>query len=85
MVRHGVRFVWDAEKASGNVMKHGVRFDEAVEVFFDPFVRVREADAGGERRDAAIGLTEDWRMLFVVHLERDGDVLRIIAARLATG
>jgi len=31
-----MRFVWDPEKAERNRSKHGVTFDEAVTVFFDP-------------------------------------------------
>jgi uncharacterized DUF497 family protein len=37
-----------------------------------------------EIRVAAIGLTEDWSMLFVVHMWREGDFIRIVSARLAT-
>ena len=33
----GVAFEWDAQKALRNVEKHGVTFEEAAEVFFDPF------------------------------------------------
>jgi hypothetical protein len=35
-------------------------------------------------REAAIGLTEDWSLLFVVHVERQEDAIRIISARPAT-
>ncbi|MFB3905707.1 MAG: BrnT family toxin [Acidobacteriota bacterium] len=31
-----MRFEWDPEKATLNRSKHGVSFDEAVTVFFDP-------------------------------------------------
>jgi uncharacterized DUF497 family protein len=81
---HGQRFMWDSEKASSNVVKHGVSFEVACQVFFDPFIRIEDASAGGEQRDAAIGLTEDWTLLFVVHMLREGDTIRIISARLAT-
>jgi uncharacterized DUF497 family protein len=81
---HGQRFVWDSEKASSNVAKHGVTFEIACQVFFDPFIRVEDASAGGEQREAAIGLAEDWTLLFVVHLQRDDIALRIISARPAT-
>jgi len=81
---HGQRFVWDSEKASSNVSKHGVDFELACEVFFDPFIHLEEASVGGERRDAAIGLTENWSLLFVVHMLRESDTIRIISARLAT-
>ena len=53
------RFVWDTEKASINASKHGTSFETACQVFFDPFLQVEDASTDGERRDAAIGLTED--------------------------
>lgn len=31
-----VRFEWDPNKAKTNVTKHGVSFEEAVTVFYDP-------------------------------------------------
>jgi len=80
----GQRFVWDPEKASSNVSKHGVSFESACQIFFDPFVRIEDAGTDEEQRDAAIGLTEDWTMLFVVHILREGDSIRIISARPAT-
>jgi uncharacterized protein len=33
----GVLFEWDETKAQTNIQKHGVTFEEAAEVFFDPF------------------------------------------------
>jgi uncharacterized DUF497 family protein len=80
----GQRFVWDHDKASLNLEKHGVSFETACQVFFDPFVKIEDASSGTEQRDAAIGLTEDWTVLFVVHLLRDSDSIRIISARPAT-
>jgi uncharacterized DUF497 family protein len=80
----GQRFVWDSEKASVNASKHGVSFELACQVFFDPFVHLEDAGIDEESREAAIGLTEDWLLLYVVHLLREGDVIRIISARPAT-
>jgi uncharacterized DUF497 family protein len=57
----------------------------ACEVFFDPLIRVEDASVGNELREAAIGLTEDWTLLFIVHMLRDGETIRIISARPATG
>jgi uncharacterized DUF497 family protein len=48
------------------------------EGFFDPFVRLVDASDSGEAREAAIGLTEDWSMLFVVHVVRYADTIRIV-------
>jgi hypothetical protein len=81
---HGQRFVWDTEKASSNASKHGVRFEIACQVFFDPLICIEDASTGGEKRDAAIGLIEDWTLLFVVHLVHEGETIRIISARPAT-
>jgi uncharacterized DUF497 family protein len=78
-------FEWDARKASGNLRKHGVAFQEAATGFADPLsLTVRDPEHSGE---------EDWfvllgtsylaRVLVVVHTEC-GDSTRIISARLAT-
>jgi hypothetical protein len=80
----GQLFEWDAEKAAVNLRKHHISFERACEIFFDPFVCLADATEGDEVRDAAIGLTEDWSLLFVVHAERLEDRIRIISARLAT-
>ncbi len=62
----------------------GSVFEVACQIFFDPFIRIEDASAGDEQRDAAIGLTEDWTLLFVVHMLREGEIIRIISARPAT-
>jgi uncharacterized protein len=80
----GQRFRWDAQKASSNFAKHGVRFEQACEVFFDPFVQFIDASPGDESRDAALGLTDDWSLLFVVHMVKESEFVRIISARPAT-
>jgi uncharacterized protein len=81
---HGQRFEWDSDKAAENLSRHQVSFEKACEVFFDPLVRLVDASAEAEARDAAIGLAEDWSLLFVVHIVRHGETIRIISARLAT-
>lgn len=81
---HGQVFEWDAAKAASNLRKHNVAFEEACEVFFDPFIRIQDASDNGEAREAAVGLSEDWSLLFVVHLLRDRETIRIISARPAT-
>ena len=49
-----------------------------------PFVRLIVAGSEAETRDAAVGFTEDSRLLFVVHLIREQERIRIISARAAT-
>ncbi|MEO8727222.1 MAG: BrnT family toxin [Acidobacteriaceae bacterium] len=80
----GQLFEWDGEKASANAAKHKVTFEAACEVFLDPFVRLVDASGESEAREAAIGMTEDWSVLFVVHVIRRRAVIRILSARMAT-
>lgn len=78
---HEIEFEWDSRKAAANLSKHKVSFETACEAFFDPFLHV--VDAGiveGEPREAIIGMTESWRLLYVIYVEHD-DVIRIISAR----
>lgn len=80
----GIRFVWDAEKAAANVGKHGVHFEQAAEVFFDPLFVLVDASCNGEARDALIGEDAARRMLFVVHLVVEGEAIRLVSARRVT-
>jgi hypothetical protein len=81
---HGIQFEWDNRKASANLRKHGIAFETACEAFFDPFVCSADVeDYPGEVREAVVGMTVNWRLLYVVYVQR-GDVLRIISARPAT-
>jgi uncharacterized DUF497 family protein len=81
---HGIKFEWDSRKAASNLKVHGVTFETACEAFFDPFVfAVEEPLHPDERRDAIIGMTVNWRLLYVVYVLK-GDLIRIISARLAT-
>lgn len=79
-----IDFEWDSDKAEANLQKHDVSFTEACEVFLDPFVYPIEArEVTDESRDAAIGLTRKWRLLYVAYVWRKL-TLRIISARKAT-
>lgn len=82
---NGITFVWDDEKAKNNSSKHdGITFQQAAEVFFDPFIVVVDASRNEEAREAAIGLDTRWNLLYVVHIEREESLIRIISARKAT-
>jgi len=84
-----IRFEWDPDKASANVVKHGVSFELAVRVFADPFaLTMQDRIEGGEYRWQTIGSVEGWLLLLVAHTVRDEDdgaeVIRIISARRVT-
>jgi len=81
-------FEWDEIKAALNYRKHGIRFEEAVFVFGDPFA-LSEHDRieRGEHRWQTIGMVEGLLLVLVahtVHIEETGDeIVRIISARRA--
>ncbi len=79
-----VEFEWDEDKAKSNIQKHGVTFEEAAEVFFDPFYQIGDASVDDdEERDFIIGYTFSQRLLLAVYTEND-ERTRIISARPAT-
>ncbi len=78
----GVEFEWNEQKAQSNTEKHGVTFQEAAQVFFDPFYQHGEASAAAEKREFLLGYSMAQRLLLVVHAER-GERVRIISARPA--
>jgi uncharacterized protein len=83
-VLNSITFTWNAEKARINPINHdGISFQQAAEAFFDPFL-VLDASRNDEARDAVIGLDTRYNLLYVVHIEQDGDRIRIISARKAT-
>lgn len=77
-------FEWDSAKAAANFRKHGVRFEEAAEVFDDP-AALDAPDLYHDDRFVIIGRSARDRVLFVVHavIERHGRI-RIISARQAS-
>ena len=80
-----MQFEWDPQKANRNNKKHGVSFEKAVTVFYDPLsATFDDPDHSlGERRYVTIGRSAGGRLLVVSHTDK-GESLRIISARLAT-
>ena len=75
---------WDTDKATRNLKKHGVSFEDAELVFYDSG-RVETYDGHedyGEDRWATIGLVYS-AVLYVVYTVRDEDTIRLISARKA--
>ncbi len=80
-----MRFEWDAEKAAQNLNKHGVPFEEAVTIFYDPLAATFDDPdhSLGEQRFLTLGYSSRGRLLVVCHTERR-DTVRLINARRAT-
>ena len=82
-----MRFEWDDWKNESNRKKHGISFETATEVFYDPsFLQTEDRIVDGELRWHTIGHVAGFYLLLVVHtLVEDGEeVIRIISAREAT-
>lgn len=80
------KITWDDAKAASNLRKHGVGFEEAVEVFRDESALYSYDEAHSEREDRyrVIGTGERLRVLLVVFAVREADRIRLISARKAT-
>jgi uncharacterized DUF497 family protein len=85
-----LRFEWDRLKASRNLRKHHVSFDEASTVFYNPLARIFEDEnhSDNEIRELIIGDSAASRLLIVSFTERQiesqPNLIRIISARQAT-
>ena len=82
-----IQFEWHPSKATANLKKHQVSFEEAQTVFYDEFAVqfFDEAHSANEERFLMLGMSAQSKLLIVCHCEREGgDIIRIISARKAT-
>lgn len=81
-----VQFEWDPQKATSNVAKHQVSFEEAQTVFDNPLAVIfdDEAHSEHEKRELIIGHSREGRLPIVAFAERVEGIVRIISARRAT-
>jgi len=82
-----IRFAWDPPKATSNLKKHGISFEEAQSVFYDELATqfYDDDNSSSEDRFIMLGMSSSARVLVVCHCEREsGDLIRIISARKAT-
>ncbi len=77
-----MKFEWDESKASANLLKHGIAFEDAIQVFDDSETIVFSDDdhSFDELRYLIIGVSSR-RILLVVYVVRGDAVIRIISAR----
>jgi len=87
-----IEFEWNRSKATINLRKHGVSFEEAQSVFFDEHALqfFDDSHSTSEDRFIMLGMSIKSRLLIVCHCESKSDhdnsieVIRIISARRAT-
>ena len=78
-------FEWNEKKATQNLIKHGVSFEEASTAFQDDMSLTISDPLHSEFEDRFIllGYSKNDRLIVVVHTDRQNRI-RIISARLAT-
>jgi hypothetical protein len=82
-----IKFDWNRAKATTNLKKHGISFEEAQSVFYDDLAIqfYDEDNSESEDRFILLGLSNESNVLIVCHCERQsGEIIRIISARKAT-
>lgn len=82
-----IEFDWDENKNTVNKKKHGISFEEARSVFYDPDALVIDDPDHSETEDRflILGFSASAKVLVVSHCYRDHDQrIRIISARKAT-
>jgi hypothetical protein len=76
-------YEWDEEKNRENLLKHGLDFTDAWEIFNAPMLIVLDDRQDyGEDRWIGMGLLRN-RVVVVVYTERGEDTIRIISLRKA--
>ena len=82
-----IHFDWDPRKATANLKKHKVSFEEAKSAFYDERAKlIDDPDhSADEERFILLGLSHLLRVVVACHCYRgDDNVIRIISARKAT-
>jgi uncharacterized DUF497 family protein len=85
MLKDSLKFEWDPKKATANLRKHAVSFEEAASVFNDLLATVYEDPDHSvrEKRYLTIGTSSGGRLLHIAFADR-GERIRIVTARKVT-
>jgi uncharacterized DUF497 family protein len=79
--------IWDENKNQKNIKKHGVSFEEAKTVFYDPNGKIIHDPEHSNEEDRFIflGFSKLLRFLVVCHCyKEEEEIIQIITARKAT-
>lgn len=78
-------YTWDTRKQRLNKQKHGISFEEALDVFDDPYLLVvyDEAHSSQEDRYKFLGRMRNLTIAMIIRIEQESRI-RIISARKAT-
>lgn len=79
-----LHFQWDEKKRQSNLKKHHIDFADVTPVFYDEqTLMIEDPNHYDEHRFIALGLDSKYRVVVVVHVSIEQDVIRIISARKA--
>lgn len=80
-----MKFTWDEDKNIANQIKHGISFEEAIQVFDGDFKIEFDSEHSTieECRFITKGTIDHHGIVLVVHTEPFDDIYRIISARKA--
>ena len=79
---HEIKFEWDKRKADTNFRKHEVLFERPARHALILFFGWLSQAWRKVNDEAVIGMTEQWRLLYIVYVETENSI-RIISARVA--
>jgi len=78
-----MKFEWDENKRKSNLLKHGLDFIDAKNVFKGATFTIEDSRFEyGENRYITLGMLENM-VVVIAHLE-EGDIIRVISMRKAT-
>lgn len=79
-----MKLEWDEEKRRQNIIKHGLDFADAGEMFGHPILTfLDERYDYGEIRYTGIGFINTMVVAVLIFTERDPDIVRVISLRKA--
>jgi len=82
--KESLRVVWDPQKSTSNIRKHGVRSSDAATVLDDPLALAIPDFRHDEQQFITLGCDIVGRLFVVVHSYDEAGDIRLISARRAT-
>jgi uncharacterized protein len=76
-----IEFEWDENKNQQNILKHGISFEQAKEIFATRYITI-PAKSKNEERIIAVGLYQGILYVSVIYTPRKSNI-RIISVRRA--
>jgi uncharacterized DUF497 family protein len=80
-----MKCIWDLKKNDSNILKHGIDFNDAIEMFNFPMLTcIDNRKNYGEERWVGIGFLKGIIAVIIFTEDDDRNVIRIISVRKAT-